>query len=611
MQEKPLTINATDIQPSHMPSGLLRLPRALRDEKRWMVWSITENGDKKIPVSPVTGGFADCSDSETWCDYDTAALYLVSNGLSSLGFALTDLPGFTPITIVDFDHVSPAGEVPPEWALEIMDGLDSYTERSCSGTGFHTFVLGSVANNVSGAKMPGGHGGTQKVEVFSKDKMFAVSGDALPGFEEIRQGHQGILQAVCTKASKGAFIHSSGELIVKANGLTLEQLEHGEDGGDASNADYQYVAVLAEKGLTDEEIDARFRDSGRWRDKWDRNAGQGMTYGERTIKRVRAKQAAAAPVDAFVNVDPDDWPKLFHTYEETMHAPPLKFAIKGFLQEDGITFVGGPAGHGKTLVMLNMAKVLLEGGALFNYEHFPVVSTSKRVLYLIPESGLGPFVYRLGIFALREHVRAGKLFYRTMTAKEPWGKLTDKRLLKAAEGADVFLDTAIRFMEGEENSATDSRQFADVLFALQAAGARTITCAHHSPKGFENKDTMSLENALRGSGDIGAMAAAAWGLRQIDKAANRVHIENLKCRDFEPCMPFQLEGRPWIDQEHSFKMTTKPGMVAVKTKPVQTEDPKIVAARALKGEGYTDADVAEKLGLTDRTLRNWRAGGKL
>jgi len=60
--------------------------------------------------------------------------------------------------------------------------------------------------------------------------------------------------------------------------------------------------------------------------------------------------------------EPEAWPSLFHSYDETITAPPLKFAIKDLLQEDGITFVGGPAGHGKTLVMLNMVKVLLEGG---------------------------------------------------------------------------------------------------------------------------------------------------------------------------------------------------------------------------------------------------------
>ena len=53
-----------------------------------------------------------------------------------------------------------------------------------------------------------------------------------------------------------------------------------------------------------------------------------------------------------VRPSPDDWRSLFHTYEETVNAPPITFAIEEFLQEEGVTLIGGLAGHGKTLVML-------------------------------------------------------------------------------------------------------------------------------------------------------------------------------------------------------------------------------------------------------------------
>ncbi len=207
-----------------------------------------------------------------------------------------------------------------------------------------------------------------------------------------------------------------------------------------------------------------------------------------------------------------DWRALFHTYEESLNAPPVKFAIPGFLQQDAITVIGGLAGHGKTLIMLSMAKVLLQGGPLFNYFPFEVTEPSSRVLYLIPESGLGPFVHRLKLFNLLDQVRDGRLFYRTLNSREPMVSLEDPCLLEAAKGADVFLDTAIRFMEGDENSASDHRRFAQILFNLQQVGARTITGAHHSPKNLGHANFLSLENVLRGSGDMGAMVATCWGL---------------------------------------------------------------------------------------------------
>src|SRR4029077_16858091 len=126
---------------------------------------------------------------------------------------------------------------------------------------------------------------------------------------------------------------------------------------------------------------------------------------------------------------------------------------------------------------------------------------ADRVMYLIPEAGLGPFSSRLKTFHLEEHIRDGRLFYRTLSA-EGQLSLTDPRLLEAVKGADVFLDTAIRFMVGDENSAAEQKLFADNLFGLQRAGARTVTGAHHSPKSFGKENFMTLENVLRGSGDI-------------------------------------------------------------------------------------------------------------
>jgi hypothetical protein len=68
----------------------------------------------------------------------------------------------------------------------------------------------------------------------------------------------------------------------------------------------------------------------------------------------------------------DNWRSIFHTVEEIENAPPLRFAIDGFLQEAGVTLIGGLASHGKTLLMLAMVKALLEESPLFGYEPFSV-----------------------------------------------------------------------------------------------------------------------------------------------------------------------------------------------------------------------------------------------
>lgn len=307
-----------------------------------------------------------------------------------------------------------------------------------------------------------------------------------------------------------------------------------------------------------------------------------------------------------------EWRALFHTYQEFQNAPPLRFAIEGFLQEDGITLIGALAGHGKTMIMLAMVWALLGGMPLFNWDAFAVPRPSSRVLYLIPECGIGPFWARLKLFHLEEHIRSERLFVSTLSAKEQV-PLTDCRILKAAEGADIFLDTAIRFMNGEEN-AESSRAFAQTLFALQAAGARTITGAHHAPKGFEKEERMTLENILRGSGDIGAMLSCAWGMRQIDADSNRIYVQNVKARDFQPCDPFVLEGRPYLDETGNFLMLQAPGIALDMSEYMPRKggapgtpgrEQKRKLAVMMKAAGKSLSEIAEVLGVSKSCVGKW------
>jgi hypothetical protein len=313
----------------------------------------------------------------------------------------------------------------------------------------------------------------------------------------------------------------------------------------------------------------------------------------------------------------NSWRALFHTRHEAETAPPITFAIDKFLQDDGITMLGALPGHNKTNVALAMVRALLEGSPLFGY--FGVPRPSSRVVYLIPESGLTPFVSRLKTFKLMPYI-GESLFFRTFSAKDDEIlKLDDQRLRAACEGADVFLDTAVRFMDGDENAVMDQKIFARNLFTLLRTGARTVTGLHHAPKSFEKLDYMSLENILRGSGDLGAMLCACWGLRQVDNQRNRVFIENVKARDFLPCEPFIIEGRPHLDVDGYFKMTDSPGIAGSlnQNKPKREgsrpagrpEDPdkaqKMTRIRELHANGRGSREIAAEVGVSYKTVLRW------
>lgn len=259
-----------------------------------------------------------------------------------------------------------------------------------------------------------------------------------------------------------------------------------------------------------------------------------------------------------INASTSSWREMFHSPAEFETAAPLTFSIKNFLQNNGATLIGGLSGHGKTLILLSIAAAQLRGKGTLLWDYFEVLETAERVIYLVPECSIEPFKHRLGLFGLMPFVNDGRLLVRTLS-KGPTPCLSDQRILAAAKGSHIYLDTAVRFSEGEENSSGDNqRGLATDIFALLGAGARQVLGAHHSPKPFARETVMTLENVLRGSGDIGAMLSTAWGIKQIDAEQNIIHVENIKPRDFCPPPPFQLIGRPSINETGDFKMYKRP-----------------------------------------------------
>ena len=171
-----------------------------------------------------------------------------------------------------------------------------------------------------------------------------------------------------------------------------------------------------------------------------------------------------------------DWRERYHTKDEMENAPPVSFLIDGFLQCEGVTGLAAPVRERKSLIALNVAHAMLTGEKLF--DHFAVVKKPSRVLYLCPEVSLGPFTDRLRKIGLMDYV-GETLFCRTLSAQ---GHIELADLKEELPGSVVILDTAIRFIEGDESTSTDIRAFADTNFALLKGGADAILLLHHSPK---------------------------------------------------------------------------------------------------------------------------------
>jgi AAA domain len=296
----------------------------------------------------------------------------------------------------------------------------------------------------------------------------------------------------------------------------------------------------------------------------------------------------------------------------------LPWVIEGIAHSGESTWFGALPKQMKTWVLLCVSKALLTGEPLFNDSRYKA-NKAKKVIYLIPEASRASVKKRLKLLGLMGFLydpitnTEGSLFVRTLSAGEKI-KLTDPRLLEMVKDADVFLDTAIRWLEGEENKSGDVAVLSENIFNIIGAGARSVWCAHHAPKGFADASSMTLENMFRGSGEYGAALSNAYGLCQTDEKTSTLHFHAIVGRDLDGLIPDMiLQGRPYLSTIGNFKVVNANAETyAGKKQEGKPEDPakqqKIDFARKVEGSWQEKADAvnSEFKSAHDRsTIKRW------
>jgi hypothetical protein len=181
-----------------------------------------------------------------------------------------------------------------------------------------------------------------------------------------------------------------------------------------------------------------------------------------------------------------------------------------------------------------------------------------------------------------------------------------------AKGADIFIDTAVRYLEGDENAVKDVRVLTENILNLLAVGARSVWVAHHAPKGFENASTMTLQNMFRGSGEFGAALTNAYGVCTEDQATTKIRFHCITGRDLDEFIPDMiLQGRPHLSETGNFHIENanaapRTGKAGAPADPQKQQ--KLEFARTVEGSLKEKADaVNEKFGTKhDRgTIHKW------
>jgi hypothetical protein len=295
---------------------------------------------------------------------------------------------------------------------------------------------------------------------------------------------------------------------------------------------------------------------------------------------------------------------FFRSFDE-LEEGDVRMLINKFLPE-GVNLIGGLAGQGKTLFALSLVKSLTSGEAfLGTFQPDEIIP----VIYMIPESSARAFKSRCRKFGITNDEEL--FLVRTISEGAPL-MLDSPILAEAVKKLKplIVLDTLPRFNEsGDENDAAGNKKLVDDIAKLRAFGCIGVLGLHHSTKSSAEGE-LTLENALRGTGDLGAMCDSVYGIRRDRNLYNdgagpmELEIRCLKPRDFEPPAPFRIAAsylsedgsvKSYIDEVGDFQI--------VQSADVQAAQERAFLKAVTEEPSISREDLAAELATTERKVR--------
>lgn len=150
--------------------NLAAIPQELKERRQWVLWQRERRGDKitKVLLNPRNGRHAEADQPDTWSSFADAIegleVFGEADGIGYV-FAADD-----PYVGIDLDScVGEEGEL-AEWAREIVDSVNTYTEYSPSKGGVHLIARGTL---------PPGRRRKGPFEIYSEGRYFTITGDHL------------------------------------------------------------------------------------------------------------------------------------------------------------------------------------------------------------------------------------------------------------------------------------------------------------------------------------------------------------------------------------------------------------------------------------------------
>jgi len=249
----------------------------MRNYNQWVLWSEKERSGKKTKVPLGKNGRAtNVTNPACWKSFDQVLEEKLEHPelFDGIGFCFSEND---PYLGIDLDDVK-------KWYgwEEIIEKLDSYTETSPSGNGYHIIVVGFIPGEINARKI-GSHE-TGGIEMYDSERYFTVTLDPLEGREEIKKNQEGINWLFHTIDDKGLISKLMSKPYAKKLQLLWENRFTLAGYASQSEADLSFVRILSNNGAPIHQIDRIFRHTALYRTKWDEKRGN-TTYGKMTLEK--------------------------------------------------------------------------------------------------------------------------------------------------------------------------------------------------------------------------------------------------------------------------------------------------------------------------------------
>lgn len=256
-------------------------------------------------------------------------------------------------------------------------------------------------------------------------------------------------------------------------------------------------------------------------------------------------KSAGHDLSALLNPPQDDW--LISADDFCQQPAPLKWLIKGWLQEDSLMMMHGPSGGGKTFCILDMCCRIASGLP----EWFGHKVNAGGVVYLAGE----------GHHGLRGRIAAWKQTHAPASKLKMWLSRSGldlntpagyQRVVSTVQALPetpslIVVDTLHRFLDGDENSSKDAKTMLDACGHLMQQFGCSVLLVHHTGVSEDAQHRARGSSAWRGALDIEISISPG-------KADNPIKISQMKAKDSEQqapkfCSLQSVEINGWFDED--------------------------------------------------------------